>query len=167
MKKTIPILALCLAAACADNVSPISYAGQEGVARSLGVLDVSQGASFEQMLNEVRAATGASPVRYNAELAKAAQRHADDMYANRFMSHTGSDGSSLKDRIDDTAFKFSSIAENIAWGSPYQDEKSVLIGWINSPGHQKNNIHPAFKYYALAKAGSGKMTYWALVLGND
>lgn len=164
MKTTLSVLAICLAAACGGTGGSVSNV-PSGVDLSLAAVDSASGGSFQGMLNDVRLATGAGPLIYNSELGKAAQRHADDMYANNFMEHTGSDGSTLGSRIGDTNYNLRIAGENIARG--YPDEESVLRGWINSEGHQRNNINPEFEDFALAKAGSGQQQYWALVLGAE
>ena len=43
----------------------------------------------------------------------------------------------------------------------YQTEKSVIEGWIKSPGHCKNIMNPAYKEIGAARKGN----YWTLVLG--
>ncbi|MDV7402400.1 CAP domain-containing protein, partial [Arthrospira platensis SPKY1] len=53
---------------------------------------------------------------WSAPLARAAQRHADDMRRNHFFDHDGSDGSTMSSRATAAGYRWRSIAENIAWG---------------------------------------------------
>ncbi|EBA13873.1 hypothetical protein RCCS2_08289 [Roseobacter sp. CCS2] len=121
--------------------------------------------TFAGMLNGVRADNGAESVSYDARLGTAARRHANDMAANNFFSHTGSDGSSGGDRITDAGYNWRTWGENIARGQ--QDERAVLNAWVNSPGHQRNNVNPRFEDFALAKADSNRGPYWVLLLAAE
>jgi uncharacterized protein YkwD len=117
------------------------------------------------MLNNVRSANGSSPVTYDVRLGRAAQGHADDMLANTFFSHTGSNGSSVGDRVTAEGYQWRTVGENIARGQ--RDEEAVLQAWVNSPGHQRNNVNPNFEDFALAKAGAGSQQYWVLVFATE
>jgi uncharacterized protein YkwD len=124
-------------------------------------------ATFESMLNNVRsnAAISAGPVTYNSLLGQAARRHANDMHANDFFDHEGSDGSNIGKRVSDTGYQYSYVGENIAWGQ--QSEAAALADWQSSTeGHKENNELVRHEHFALAKAGSGQNTYWVLVLAD-
>lgn len=58
-------------------------------------------------------------------------------------------------------------AENIAYG--YDNFEKTLEQWIDSSGHRKNLLlHNASRVgIASAKNGSGKRTYWAMVIAGD
>ena len=58
-------------------------------------------------------------------------------------------------------------AENIAYG--YDNFEKTLGQWIASSGHRKNLLlHNASRVgIASAKDGSGKRTYWAMVIAGD
>lgn len=122
-------------------------------------------AAFGTLLDGVRMANGAGSIAFDARLASAAQAHADDMLANGFFSHTGSNGSSVGDRARAAGYNWTNIGENIALGQ--QSEAEAMDSWMNSPGHHANNINPNFEDFGLAKAGSGANTNWVLVLGRD
>lgn len=122
-------------------------------------------ASFQTMLNRVRLDNGADGVTYNARLDRAAQDHADDMLDNGYFSHTGRNGSSAGDRITAAGYQWRTYGENIASG--HRSEESVLDGWVNSPGHQRNNINPNFEEFGLGYASGGGQTRWVLVLATE
>ncbi len=117
------------------------------------------------MLNGVRASSSSGAVAYDSRLGTAARRHANDMHANSFLSHTGSDGSTIGSRVTDAGYSWNTVGENIAQGQ--QDEAAVLAAWMNSTGHRENNVNPNFEDFALAKAGSGSNQYWVLVLARE
>jgi uncharacterized protein YkwD len=115
-------------------------------------------------LNGVRLANSAAPVTYDARLGLAAQRHADDMVANNFFSHTGTGGSTLRSRAEAAGYtNWSALGENIAQGQ--QSQQQVMTDWQGSPGHNANMIAPVFEDFAIAKSGSGGKLTWVLVLG--
>jgi uncharacterized protein YkwD len=121
--------------------------------------------SFAALLNNARVANGAGTVVFDARLGRAAQGHANDMVTNDFFSHTGSDGSTVGQRATAQGYNYSLIGENIAQGQ--QSVPAVMTAWTNSPGHNANNINPAYEHFALGVAGSGSELTWVLVLGAE
>lgn len=95
------------------------------------------------------------PLRWNNELAQAAQRHADDMAQNRWFDHTGTDGSTIAVRVSDAGYNWSAVGENIAHG--YKSISQVLAGWQKSEGHCRNLMKAAYAEMGVARVG----TYWA------
>ena len=98
-------------------------------------------------------------VIWNDTLELAAKEHSTDMFTENFFSHTGSDGSSMSERIKRLGYDWKTCGENIGQG--YKNEEQVVKGWINSPGHCRNIMNPNFKETGAAKAGD----YWTLVFG--
>lgn len=121
--------------------------------------------TFAGLLNSTRRAANAPGVGYDSRLGVAAQSHANDMAANGFFSHTGSNGSTVGSRATAAGYNWSNIGENIARGQP--DQQAVLNDWNNSPGHYANNVNPVFDDFGLAKAGNPNAPYWVLVLGKE
>ncbi len=64
-----------------------------------------------RIMNEVRAAHGLPPLAYNETLAQAAQIQANDCSGRSSCSHTGSDGSTIKDRVLRVGYAPASWAE--------------------------------------------------------
>jgi len=96
-----------------------------------------------ESVNAERAKVNLDPLCYNKKLTAASENHANDMIANDFFSHTGSDGSQPWDRMEDAGYSWGSAAENIAYGQT--SVKEVMNAWMNSPGHKANilggNVH--------------------------
>lgn len=99
------------------------------------------------------------PLTWNDVLEKAAQRHSNDMFQNKFFSHVSPDGTKAGVRIDVAGYRWQTYGENIAMG--YGSEKEVVAGWLKSPGHCKNIMNKDFKEMGVAKAGS----YWTQDFG--
>lgn len=124
-------------------------------------------AQLLQLLNAERQKIGAPPLRISSQLAQAAQRHADDMANNNFLSHEGSDGSTMESRIQETGYAFSAIAENVAGGQPTPE--SVIQTWLNSSGHRRNMLNPEYTEIGIGYAtnSSSQYThYWTQVFGT-
>lgn len=121
--------------------------------------------TFAGLLNNVRQENGAPPVTFDARLNSAAQAHAQDMLTNDYFSHVGLNGSTVGSRVQNQGYNFSRVGENIAAG--YRTEQTVLNGWVNSPGHQRNNIDPRFEEFGLGYVRDGNDTRWVLVLGTE
>ncbi|OJI92378.1 uncharacterized protein YkwD [Planktotalea frisia] len=117
-------------------------------------------ASFATLINTVRADANSAPVTYNAQLDAAAQKHSQAMVDDGFFAHENPNtGSSVGDRARAEGYNFTFIAENIAQG--HANENQAMNGWINSPGHQSNNIDTRAKEFGLGRVGNT----WTLVLG--
>jgi len=99
----------------------------------------------------------APPVRWNATLERAAKIHAEDMSRHDFLSHRGSDGSDVGDRLDRLGYNWKICGENVAKG--YSTEEEVVEGWLKSPGHCANVMDPRFKEMGVATSGK----YWVQV----
>jgi hypothetical protein len=78
---------------------------------------------LELMVAEFAAIDPAPPVAVNAQLLEAARLHSADMFANEFQGHSGSDGSTLGQRVTAQGYPWSSLAENV-----YSYAKSVWHG---------------------------------------
>lgn len=101
------------------------------------------------------------PVVWNERLAEAAQFHSNDMNKNRFFEHTGTAGSTLVSRVEQTGYRYRNIGENIAMGET-QTEVIVVEGWMNSPGHCRNIMNGSFTEMGVARSG----IYWTQVFGR-
>ena len=98
----------------------------------------------------------------------AAAAHSDDMVANNFFSHTGSNGSTLGDRATAAGYQWSSLGENIAAGQLSVAE--VVDGWMKSDGHCANLMNAGFRDIGVAcvagNANTSYRTYWTQDFGT-
>lgn len=110
------------------------------------------------LVNAERARAGLAPFIADARLDLAAQRHSEDQAAHGTMSHTGSDGSDMGQRIERAGFPWRRAAENVAYG--YRTPADVVAGWMNSAGH-RTNILSANTHLGVGLAYSADGTpYW-------
>jgi len=81
-----------------------------------------------RLINEVRAQHSLGPLVYNETLALAAQAQANDCAQRGWCSHTGSDGSNIKTRIQRTGYEPASWAE--CWAQRKTPQGAVDI-WMD------------------------------------
>lgn len=86
------------------------------------------------------------PLAWNPDLAAAAQAHSNDMATNQYQSHTGSDGSSPDQRMQQAGYTgTSSTGENaFAYASSVDEAmQAFLIDWgVSDQGHRRNLLQP-------------------------
>jgi uncharacterized protein YkwD len=110
----------------------------------------------------------AAELTWNAQLTQAAVVHSDDMVAGNFFSHTGSNGSTVGDRVTAAGYAWRGVGENIAAG---QGSVAVVVdGWMKSDGHCANLMNPAFRDIGVAciagSASNTYRTYWSQEFGT-
>jgi uncharacterized protein YkwD len=116
------------------------------------------------LVNQERAKVGADPLKINEQLDLAADQHTLDQASMNKMSHTGSNGSNMGDRIKNAGYVFSSAAENVAYG--FGDAAAVMNGWMNSEGHRQNILNPNYKEIGIGYAqGADGRPYWTQDFG--
>jgi uncharacterized protein YkwD len=100
--------------------------------------DGDQGGAVFGQINSTRAANGCGPVAANPQLTASAARHARDMLNNGVQSHTGSDGSSLSQRVTDAGYAgYAQVGEIVYWSTdPGSAPAAAVAWWMNSPGHR-------------------------------
>ncbi len=108
----------------------------------------------------------ALPLAVHADVEAAAESHTRWMQANRTMSHTGADGSSVGTRLTETGYLWSAVGENVATGQ--SSSSAVVAAWLASPGHCANIMNAAFVDvgFGFAPSVSGASTYATLVLAR-
>lgn len=118
------------------------------------------GGDIGSLLNAERAKNGLPALAVSAQLTAAARVHAQDMTSNGFFSHVGSDNSKPSKRVGAQGYSFCFVAENIAQG--YPTPARTMQGWMDSPGHRKNNLTKEATQYGAAKVGDN----WVMVFGK-
>jgi uncharacterized protein YkwD len=114
--------------------------------------------------NKERAERKLPPLVAEPRLTAAAKAHAADMAAHKKMSHEGSDGSTLVDRVKREGYTYLKVGENVAEGQP--TVASVMDSWMNSP-HHRENILGDFTEVGVGRAEADDGTpYWAVDFGR-
>jgi uncharacterized protein YkwD len=97
-----------------------------------------QGGAVLSQINATRAVNGCGPVAANPQLTASAARQASDMLANGVRGHTGSDGSSLFQRVRDAGYtSYAKLGEIVFWSAgPGGNPAAAVTWWMNSPRHR-------------------------------
>lgn len=118
-------------------------------------------------INSARVEHGLHALAANAQLADAAERHAQDMAAHPGLFHEGSDGSTTLSRVRDTGYAFEWALELVGWGFN-GDIPPMVEWWLNSPVHVGLVLSPD-----VTEIGVGYATglppwfhYWAVVMAR-
>ena len=119
-----------------------------------------------RLTNIERVNRGLLPLRQHTQLDAAAQSHSDDMAANMFMAHQGSDGSTFGQRATRSGYPMWGGGENVAPG--YPTPETVVAGWMGSAAHRDNILSTSFREIGVGYASStrGYRNYWTQILGS-
>ncbi len=108
------------------------------------------------LINQARTAANIPAMTFNSTLASAAQGHSADMACNNFLSHTGSDGSSIYDRLRSAGYMGVGFTEIIAIGTP----QNAISQWQADAGHWEamlnagsTEIGVGYAYYSNSDFG--------------
>lgn len=115
------------------------------------------------LVNQERAKAGCKALTVDDKLVLAAQRHSQDQADHKTMSHDGSDGSDVGDRLDRVGYAWRSYGENVAWNQ--QSPAAVMDAWMNSPGHRANILNCSFTEIGVGVARSNG-PYWTQDFGT-
>ena len=122
-----------------------------------------------KLVNDARASGGkcgsaslspAGPISWNDTLALVARKHSQDMAANDKLSHTGTDGSFVDERITREGYIWTFYAENLLKGGA--TEQDAIEIWLESEGHCKNLLNPNLEEMGVGTSGP----YWTMVLAS-
>lgn len=89
--------------------------------------------------NRERKDQGLAPLKWDAQLARAARAHAQMMAQRNALSHQFSGELDLAARARQAGAGFGEIAENVAEGST---TARIHAQWMNSPPHRRNLLDP-------------------------
>lgn len=112
-------------------------------------------------VNEGRRLNSLPGLNYSQELGVAAQSHTDDMAANAYVGHSGSDGSTPAYRIRQAGYAGGYGGEATAWGM--QSAVDVVNFWLSSPSHRLIILNPAVTDLGVGYTqnyASANVWYW-------
>jgi uncharacterized protein YkwD len=114
--------------------------------------------------NALRAQSGLPPYRMANRLNAAAQRQSQDMASTGQVSHIGSDGATVKQRVLDTGYGDWPVGENVFGGVATVDDAWQF--WSSDPDHRNGLLSQQFRDVGIhvAKGKSG-MFYYTMDFG--
>lgn len=116
-----------------------------------GILGVNSNITVSEIVdgtNQQRAKLGLPPLTLNANLSKAAELKAANMYAENYWAHFSPSGKDPWGFILGSGYKFSYAGENLARNFYQSDE--VVRAWMNSPTHRDNIINSKYTDIGIA-----------------
>ncbi len=125
-----------------DAILLVEQAVEEGMAAFYAPYSAARQVSFERQVfdltNVLRVKQGLKPFSWNDKVAAVAREHSKDKARQGYFSHTGLDGRSPFDRMEDGGITYTAASENIAMGQTNSIE--AYHGWLNSAGHRRNML---------------------------
>lgn len=144
---------------------------EELEAITLPPLNLSRSATAAEQLyyyiNSARQLFELAPLSHVYELTVAAQRHTEDMAANHFTGHSGSDGTTPPMRLLLYGYPYGYGGEVTAWGV----EKAITAVefWLNSPPHREILLNQAISEVGVGYSvdySSPNVWYWTAEFGS-
>ena len=117
-------------------------------------------------VNNLREASGAQPLKLNAQLNAAAATHSQDMSLQNRPWHFGSDGSSPIDRVQRVGYAGQLVGENIS--ETYETELETLAAWMEDENTRRVILSPEATDLGFAwfQEENGKI-WWTMVTGSN
>ena len=105
-------------------------------------------------INALRAKRGLPHLVVSAQLATAARTHSRRMALAGFFAHETENGTPFGDRVRryyrSAGFRSWRAGENLLWASPDIDAKRAVEMWLDSPGHRRILLTPAWREIGLS-----------------
>lgn len=125
-----------------------------------------------ELVNRVRTRRGHTSMKLEPRLMVAAKRHNLDIARYGLMQHTGTDCSQLADRVWDTGYTWTKIAENLAGGNA--TAAATLRQWTSSQRHLMQMTLPGMTEAGIAydynpsppRSGIPIKHFWTLILAR-
>jgi uncharacterized protein YkwD len=130
--------------------------------------DLGKEQEVAELINQHRRANGLPAVTLISELTQAARRHSRDMADNNLTSHTGADGSTPGQRIQEAGYDWVAWGEIIAWGYGGDPER-VVNGWMDDQPHKDIILSSSYQDFGVGYAvnpGSDWGHYWTVDFGK-
>jgi len=125
---------------------------------SEGTRAVSSQAALERSIvgeiNAIRASRGLQRLVVSGTLARAAQSHSRDMARAGYFAHESRDGRPFGERVrryyGSAGYRSWRAGENLLWASPDVDATRAVKLWLQSPGHRRILLAPAWREIGLS-----------------
>lgn len=124
------------------NIVKISAPGILGFASNIYVEKI------VELTNRERQKNGLTTLKFDPRLGAAAQKKAEDMFADDYWAHIAPDGTTPWVFITDSGYSYVYAGENLA--KDFQDSDDVVAAWMNSPTHRKNILNGKYTDIGVA-----------------
>jgi uncharacterized protein YkwD len=151
-------------------VQPTNTSGGTGLVNATCGFSIDQ-AKLLQVINAVntyRSQKGLPNYTVNAQLAKAAQSHANDMACNNLTTDTGSNNSTVALRVAASGYTAAFSAENVYVSNPPATGQDAVNAWINNADTKikLNLISDTFIDIGVGYASFNNSGYYVIVFAT-
>jgi uncharacterized protein YkwD len=115
------------------------------------------GPALVALINEQRAKQGLHALVLSPQISDVAHRYACEVAARNDISHVGSDGSTVSERLTRGGLSPLYVAENTA--GFYRSPAEVMAAWMASPHHRENILMPKARSIGIGQA-DGVQAIW-------
>lgn len=117
------------------------------------------GPAMVALMNAERAKRGLSPLILSPKISAVAHKYACEAAARDDISHTGTDGSKVSERLMRGGISALMVAENTA--SFYRTPAQAMAAWMASPHHRENILRPQARAVGVGQA-DGVQAIWVV-----
>jgi uncharacterized protein YkwD len=110
------------------------------------------------LINQRRASAALPALTVRSQLTTSARLHGADEACHNFTGHTGSDGSTVGQRVTRQGYAWTWIGENLFWGQS-STAASVVDWWMNSTAHRNNILSPNYTSIGVGYVYLSTSTY--------
>lgn len=132
-------------------------------ANALSAANIAYYSEILELVNNVRAEAGVSPLTLDMTLCQAATVRAIEMDNTGVFSHTRPDGTDCWSVFKLYGITYRTCGENIAMGQ--RTPAQVVESWRNSPGHYANMVKAGFGKLGVGMSNSNRI-YWVQMFTN-
>lgn len=140
----------------ASNGTPVAVATVKGPASCNYSSSSSYINELASLINNARAENGLPSLTVNAALNAAAQAHSIDMACHNLLSHSGSDSSSVQERLAAAGYSASRSSE-IIYGSGYP--QTAFDWWMSDTTHRNEILNPGITEMGIGYAYNAQTAY--------
>lgn len=117
-----------------------------------------------ERINEVRRQHDLNDLAMDSVLREVARQYSAAMGRRDFFSHSGPEGDTVGDRLRAAGVCYRMVAENLAKNYNVPDPVTAAVdGWMDSPGHRRNILTPAFRQTGIGVWRDGETFYFTQV----
>ncbi len=105
-----------------------------------------------EALNKERAKVGSSPLVQEDNIRQIARDYSKDMINRNYFCHYSPEGKDVGDRLSESNVSYATAGENLAFAP---NVSTAHAGLMNSPGHKRNILDPAFRKVGIGVVDAG------------
>lgn len=116
------------------------------------LIDLESEQKMLELVNKERILSGAKPLVWDEKRANVGRLHSEDMFKRGYFSHFSPEGKDVGDRLLEDSINYSYAGENLALAP---NVERAHTGLMNSPGHRRNILDPAFGKIGIGVVDGG------------